>query len=187
MMRIAGTFTLVLLLLTLSVSAFDGNRDGFVLGVGLGYAPVLRNTTDSTTQDKSGLALNILIGHGWGGRNMIAYQIHGAVYKESSTSAFRTKYTVVQGFSGPSYYRYVDVSGVTFYLNAGLGFQYYYRMNFDAFGSYTGFGALLGLGVEISRPYDMYVSLSHGKSNNSYGNKARKHTQLALTITGMWY
>ncbi len=69
---------LVLLILSFSISAsaFDGKRKGFLVGGGLGEAPVARWNTDLYNMEEStkGMSYNLLLGYAWNDANMIVIE-----------------------------------------------------------------------------------------------------------------
>lgn len=152
---------------TSGAQAFDGQRKGFVLGGGLGIAPVA--SWDSGfplfEESKAGLGLNILIGYAWDEQNMIVYEGNGVGYKSDFGDA-----NITQMFNGAVWYHYFGPKGKSFFTSAGLGvYQFVFEFqsgSFSASGSNDVGGAiLLGAGYEFSPHYQVAAYVSSGKTS----------------------
>ena len=186
MNRIITLALIMVLVLAVSASAFDGNRKGFVLGGGLGFGPVAKVSVDGFDgdYDKSGLATNVLIGYAWDEQNMIVYMRDAIFYSEEFNSAWDQKDIMLcQGFSGAAYYHYFGPVGKSAYLCGGLGFQDWTSLDSDFDSPDAGLGVLLGGGYEFARHVQIHSSLSFGKT--SEGNADLNHTQFLITISAV--
>ncbi|MCH9031726.1 MAG: hypothetical protein IIB00_05645, partial [candidate division Zixibacteria bacterium] len=153
---------LVLTLLSVDTSwAFDGNRRGFVLGGGLGFAPVASWDGGFADESKAGVAANLFLGYGWNDVNLIVAEGNLAVYKSDFGDA-----TITQGFSGVAWYHYFGPAGQSFYSTLGAGA---YTFDFEIAGQTgsndPGFGALFGVGYEFSKHYQIGGVFSFGKTS----------------------
>ncbi len=73
-MKIISLWAVFLTLSIISTAyGFNGERKGFVLGGGLGLAPLIKTSTRTDVDNNSGVGLNLLIGHAWDEQNMIVY------------------------------------------------------------------------------------------------------------------
>ncbi len=101
--------TFIIVLLASSAWSFDGNRKGFVLGGGLGFAPTAKWEIDGASifsESAPGLGINLLIGYAWNENNMIVYEGNAVGYKPKITNT-----DLLQGFYGASWYHYFGSNG----------------------------------------------------------------------------
>jgi hypothetical protein len=160
---------LAVVLLAGSASAFDNMRKGFVMGGGLGVAPVASWSTSveiffvgSVTLDENnaGIGANIVIGYAWDEQNMIVYEANVAATK----SDFFIDRQVGQGYSGPVWYHYFKPDDNSFFTAAGLGFYYFKVEDFEE--NDLGLAYLIGGGYEFARHVQVGAYLSGGKTSD---------------------
>jgi hypothetical protein len=150
------------LVATSSAMAFDGRRKGFVLGGGLGLAPVASwNEAGPSYEDTGvGAGFNLLTGYAWDEFNMIVYEGNIAVYRSEIGGI---DFTAYQGTNGASWYHYFGPTGRTFFTVAGIAF---YIFNGDvsgmSFKNDPGFGGLVGGGYEFARHWQVGAYFSAG-------------------------
>ncbi|UCG61759.1 MAG: hypothetical protein JSV52_00265 [Candidatus Zixiibacteriota bacterium] len=181
---------LLVVLLASSASAFDGMRKGFVLGGGLGFAPVANTSIDGLEgkYEKQGLGVNFLIGYAWDERNMIVFLRDGAIYSETieltwGDVVFRDKINMAQGFSGVGYYHYFGPVGKAFFVTAGIGFQDWMSLEEDWENPDLGAGLLFGGGYEFTRHVQVYSSVSFGKTSDAFFDY--NHAQWIITVSAV--
>ena len=150
---------------------FDGNRQGFVLGGGLGISPASKWKTDifpeldlAFEETKAGIGVNILIGYAWDEYNMLVLEGNVAGYETGFDNL-----TATQGFGGLAWYHYYGAKGATFFTTVGIGsynFELEYKYdNIKVSGSNDpGFGMLFGLGYEFTRHFQAGAYFSFGKT-----------------------
>nr|MBN2277733.1 hypothetical protein [candidate division Zixibacteria bacterium] len=173
---------LMVLMLGAGANAFDGNRKGFVLGGGLGFGPVAKVTHDDyEVLNKSGLAMDFLIGYAWDEQNMIVFLRDGVIYNEKSI--WDTDITLAQGFSGVGYFHYFGPVGKSFYIVGGLGFQDWTSLESNVDSNDVGAGLLIGCGYEFVRHVQVHGSLSFGKSSDPLFDY--NHTQLQIGVSAV--
>jgi hypothetical protein len=158
LIRVLAVFVLVVVLAS-SAFGFNGLRKGFVLGGGLGIAPMIRISLGDADNSEVGPAANIFLGYAWDEYNMIVYESNVTVYEENQISA-------AQGFGGASWYHYFGEQGKSFFTVVGLGFQYYEVEDFDA--NDAGAAYLIGGGYEFTRHVQVVLYLSGGKSSQDF-------------------
>lgn len=153
------TLILMLLLLASTASAriFDGKRKGFVLGGGLGFAPVIKWTETTyeafgrgfeASDKEAGMGVNLAIGYAWSKSNMIVYEINAAGYK-TKIEYYNSDSTASQGMDGFLWYHYFGTPGRSLYTITGIGF---YQLKVDGHPSdVVGQALLLGGGFELAR------------------------------------
>jgi len=152
--------TLLVLLLVSSASAFNGERQGFVLGGGLGFAPMAKMSLDDFEEDESnsGFGLNFIIGYAWDEYNMIVYEGNVCSY---TSSEILNDLTVAQGFNGASWYHYFGPSGMSFFTAVGIGFCVMEIEDYDETIDYK-VGFLIGGGYEFTRHVQVGAYFSSG-------------------------
>jgi hypothetical protein len=165
MKNIAVTFfiSFTITLSAVTSRAFDGNRKGFVVGGGVGFAPTAINKSYpnyyNIDESSSGLASNFIIGYAWNELNMIVYEGNAVGYStESGRGASSSTVDVYQGFSGFSWYHYFGPVGKSAFITGGYGRYVFFfyeqsadlgvdQMSIDQIG-----GALqIGAGYEFAR------------------------------------
>ena len=174
---------IVLVLCAASVSAFDGNRKGFVLGGGLGFAPYVHSSASvsvfdgfsvSGDVDKSGVAIKLYLGYAWDEYNMLVYEGNYAGVDEDNNS-------YIQGIDCAAWYHYFGEKGKTFYTILGLGLYSADSDNSDR--TDPGIGYMVGLGYEFARHWQVDMQLTGGKSEDDYFDYG--HTNLTLMVSGV--
>jgi hypothetical protein len=166
----------LIVLLSTSTFAFDGNRKGFVLGGGLGFALQGKYSFDAIDfeEDGSGLALNLVIGGAFDERNMLVYE--GNVMGYTSDLFDRL---ITQGFNGASWYHYFGETGRSFYSTLGIGFYVFEMEDFDS--NDPGFGLLLGGGYEFAKHWQVGAYYSYGKTSDAGFDFTHHHINLLFT------
>lgn len=187
-MRYRGLLLFVVLLLIAgSAMAFNGERKGFVLGGGLGFAPVSRWSVDMSPygtgpydfdETKAGVALHLVIGHAWDEHNMIVYE--GNVTGYSSEDEWDDR-MVSQGFNGAAWYHYFGPAGKSAFTVGGLGFYVFHVEDFDA--NDPGFGVLLGGGYEFARHWQVGGYVSFGSSSSEGVDFTHNH--ISVLVSGV--
>jgi hypothetical protein len=191
MKRITCVVILVLMLAVNVASGFDGNRKGFVLGGGVGFAPVSKwwgnvNLQGQKVIDyeetKAGPALHILIGGAFDKRNMLVW--------EANVSGFSSDLldeTIHQRYNGVVWYHYFGPTGKSVFTALGVGLFYFKIHGYPYF--HPGNAILLGTGYEFSRHLQVGAYFSAGKTfdlANCYSSYF-KHAQLNILISGTVY
>lgn len=183
------TTTVVAVLLAIflvsTATGFDGDRKGFVLGGGLGFAPVVKwsveesflgHTVLKIDETRAGVGLNLLIGYAWDEKNMLVYEGNAVGY----ASEFGDQ-TIAQGFNGGSWYHYFGRPGKSAFTVGGLGLYSFDRENSDQHD--PGFAILLGGGYEFARHWQVGGYLSFG-ATSAHGLDY-KHSHLSVLVTGV--
>ncbi len=174
-----------------SVWSFDGMRKGFVLGGGLGFAPVANTSIEGIDgkYEKQGLGTNFLIGYAWDERNMIVFLRDAAFYSETveltfmGELVFRDKISLAQGFAGVGYYHYFGPVGKSFFVTGGIGFQDWMSLDKNWEDPDVGGALLIGGGYEFARHWQVYGSLSFGKTSDIFFEY--EHAQMILTVSAV--
>ena len=172
------------MLLSAGAMAFDGNRKGFVLGGGIGFAPTIKvEVEDDGDWNNAGVSAHIVIGYAWDEKNMLVYESNGAAFEETM---FGEDVMFSQSIGAASWYHYFGESGKTFYTVVGLGLMVGDTDETDA--TDPGAGILLGGGYEFSRHWQVGLYLASGKSSVGdafWGDTDLTHTTLSLLVSGI--
>jgi hypothetical protein len=183
--------TIVAMLMAISLvstaAGFDGHRKGFVLGGGLGFAPVatwsveesfIGHTVFSEDETRAGVGINLLIGYAWDEQNMLVYEGNAVGYSSENYDQ-----TVAQGFDGGAWYHYFGRPGKSAFTAGGLGL---YGFNMEESDNHnSGFGMLLGGGYEFARHWQVGGYLSFGRT--SVQGLDYKHSHLSVLVTGILF
>ncbi len=155
-------------------SGFNGERKGFVLGGGIGFAPVIKTSVLSSKDESSGLGVNLLIGYAWDDKNMIVYEGNASGFTIENTDL-----TVTQGYYGANWYHYFGPAGRSAFTAIGIGIYQYKIEKFDA--NDPGFAVIFGGGFEFARHWQVGGYLSFGKT--SFGPWEFDHTNFNILIS----
>ncbi len=160
-------FSIIILIICSSQSfAFDGVRKGFNLGFGLGYAPYANPNLTNFDNDYSfsGIAGNFIIGYNWNHKNLLAWEIIGAVNVEEDTNKDEGSI----GINGVTWYHYFNPAPKSFYTILGIG----RLVSFPTIDKYsyitTGLGFVLGGGYEFTKQVQLSVYYIGGKTSDNY-------------------
>ncbi len=168
--------SILLIIFASSAWGFNGERKGFVLGGGLGFAPIVKTTLGSLEDNKSGVGAHLLIGHAWDDYNMIVYEGNVSVY---AISGYYEDITVGQGCDAAVWYHYFGETGKTAFTAAGIGLYRYMVDGENA--TDAGLAILLGGGFEFSRHWQFGAYISFGKTSS--GSLDLDHTNLNILIS----
>lgn len=197
-MRVKVTIAVIAALLTVwsasDISAFDGERKGFVLGFGIGPAVTSFTQTlayqcqevTSDRENKFGLGTDFRIGYAPSNRLMIYYT--NKVTWLSIENALNEDVIIVNGVGllGVSYYFKPEKPSL--YLTGTLGLSTWgdYQEIGDG---WSGFGIGAGVGYELARYWSVEGNLIYGKPGDSEMG-LDVHTNalgFMVTLNGTWY
>lgn len=181
------TLVLVVAMAAPNASAFDGLRRGFVLGGGLGFAPVSSWDTDleGFNESQVGVGVHIFLGYAWDEYNMIVYEGNGTGFKSDFGDA-----DIIQMFNGAAWYHYFGPVGKSAFTTVGVGvFSFDFEFN-DVWGSgYSisgsndpGPGFLVGAGYEFARHFQAGVYVGVGRTSEP--GLDYTHVNLSVLVSG---
>jgi hypothetical protein len=175
-----------------TVSAFDGQRQGFVLGGGLGIAPAITVSADlkmtlpgdgqlsiaGLEDTRAGLGGNVFAGYAWDNRNMLVFEINGAAFRDNDV-------TVSQSFNGLNWYHYFGQQGHSGFTVVGLGIYSFDTDETDP--TDHGGGLLLGGGFEFAPHYQIGGYLSFGQTSYEESGVGidLKHSTFSVVLSGV--
>ena len=175
----------VVLCMTGSSTAFDGQRKGFVLGGGLGFSPEATYSvgldlgpfgTLTVDENGSGFGLNLVIGGAFNEQNMLVYEGNVAGWKSDILND-----NISQGFNGAAWYHYFGPLGKSAFTVAGIGAYVFQAENYED--NDPGLGILLGGGYEFSKHWQIGGYYSFGKTSDS--GVDFDHHHLNILVSGI--
>jgi len=190
-MRRSVIAAVVLFLAVGSASAFDGQRKGFMLGGGIGFAPVASWDGEPVPvlfteydESKVAFAANVIIGYGWDEFNLIAFEGNITSYN----SDLANDLTLTQGFGGVAWYHYFGPKGRSFFTTTGLGvYTFKGELEIEDFKvegeADPGFGWLVGAGYEFASHWQIGAYLSMGKTSDP--GIDYDHTHFSILVGGI--
>jgi len=153
LMAVSAFFLISLSDLSLS---FDGNREGLVLGGGLGIGPSTKlKIDDEYDKNELGLAANLLLGYAWDNNNILSLEYNANHFWPE---AFGSD-TAVSVFISPVWYHYYGNESQSLFSAAGLGLH---GTGIMGYGSARGFGFLIGGGYEVRKHFQVGIYYSGG-------------------------
>ena len=182
---------LVIVAVLTSVSgaaAFNGNRAGFVIGGGMGVAPVVywSNDDQSGNHDQgAGLDFDFMIGYGWNANNLLVWELDLASFNHDFEGMDAT---IIQGFQGPSWYRYIGPPGKAVFLTVGLGITHFISCldeRDECYSNGAGQCLRLGAGHEFGRHFQAGVTWSNGLTFDGGEGNNYTHSTLNVLVTGV--
>lgn len=166
---------------------FNGQRQGFVLGGGLGIAPssswegnvydVFAMQIVNADEHGVGLGLNFLIGYAWDEKNMIVYEGNVTGW----TSDLFVDQSIAQGFNGGAWYHYFGVPGRSAFTTLGIGFYVFDVEDYDA--NDVGGAILLGAGYEFAPHWQVGAYLGAGQTSDPGGDF--DHAHFSILVSGV--
>ncbi len=167
-----------ILVLVSSTSAFDGNRKGFVAGVGLGLAPVAHwsATRFNLAPTEVGLGANSFIGYAWNNYNSIVFSGNGCIYKAEDVNSTY----FIQGLDAISWYHYWGANERTVFTTFSAG-RFLIMSEYDNLDG-TGFGYGAAIGYDISKWFQVGLYYIGGHTSNG-SDIAANHSVVNLLLT----
>jgi len=186
--------SLFVTLLFVSITAtsalpFDGQRKGFVLGGGLGFAPVMKWSADAASgeklygfdESKAGMAAHFVIGYAPSNSTMLVYL--GNSTANNSTLLRRNQ--VVQGVNALGFYKYFGRSKRQFFATAAAGLYGFDAS--DAGMARSRFGWLIGFGNEFSRHWQVGLYFASGTTSADHAVNGMHLLHLSLIFSVLAY
>jgi Outer membrane protein beta-barrel domain len=154
------------LVLASQLSAFDGQRKGFILGGGVGVGSL--SWSEGNLDFSEGVfATNFIIGY--------APSNSLEIYYTNNLSLFNGQdYTYYIGVTGVGVTKYLKPSGKGLYFLGGIGLSVGNGYWEYSTGSESGFGAIAGIGCDVAKHWRIQgeVIYSDTKDTNSWSFRA---------------
>lgn len=161
------------MLLCMSVSAFNNEREGFVLGLGIGIANIDYDSGSFSASD-TGIATSLKIGYGFT-NDFSLYYLRNATFSEEEG------YSFAEGITGIGVSKYLNPHGASLYFLGSLGIGD--LINLDESETETGSAYLLGLGYEFHNHSSVEFTILKTKIDDVDYNS----TALQLTYNYTFY
>lgn len=173
---------LSVILFSATASAFDGNRQGFVMGFGLGVSPISHWNVESLSRSgtEQGTAGGIVLGYAWNNRNVIAYVSNVNFFYSENRKILVCSHAV----SAVTWYHYFKDSKHSWYFKGGLGRAYVGSRYSDVGGA--GFGIVVGTGVELFKQVELGTNLFYGTGKDT-GSHSASVVSLSFVVTALAY
>lgn len=184
MKRFLEALCVVLAMLPVTSSAFDGNRKGFVLGGGLGVSAIARWSCGVDGEHKVGFGYHFLAGYGWDQNDLLVYEANGALYHSlynSDSLIGSGSLLTSQGFQGAVWCHYYGPAGRSPFTAVGLGFYSFYRG--EDYHSDPGAGYLIGGGYEFTPHVQAELYFSGGRTFDA--GRSFGHNHLNVLVSGI--
>jgi hypothetical protein len=162
--------------------AFDGYRKGFVIGGGLGFAPVGRwSLVDApsdpgvkTSESRPGISANFQVGYAFDEFNMLVFDADATGYNSKVNDKSSS-----QGTEAFSWYHYFGPAGKALYTKAGLGI---YSFWVDGSGDFSsGLGFVVGGGYEFAPHWQVGANLGFGRTSKSNVDFSHVHIDIGIS------
>jgi hypothetical protein len=136
------------------LGAFDNQRQGFVLGGGIGGGYFSGNPPGGDAV----FAANLKIGSGLSNRTEVYYTYNASFYQDEGTLS-------ASGIHGIGVTQYTKPEGYGLFFLGGVGLAF--ETEFEGGGSDYGFGGFIGLGHDIGKHWSIQADLSYMSVNSS--------------------
>jgi opacity protein-like surface antigen len=167
--------TLTALLLRNTANAFDDNKEGFILGLGIGASSIKTTYTRGDSRD-TGFATSLKLGYGFNRQTIMYLGAIGDAYKYDDKG--KTVNTALTGI-GLDYY--INQNS-PFYITAMVGVGSVSELKNTKI--QTGYGFLVGAGYEISE----HITLQADYMKINTDDKLNADTDaIRFTINYTWY
>ncbi len=168
------TLALLLLVAPLTASAFDGERKGFMLNLGLGFGQG-KASDSSYTADGTGFATDFKIGGGPSNQFLVYYTNRVLWYTPDGAQS-----TWYNGMSAAGVSYFLEPTAPSFFFSGALGIGVWsYNDNFD---NETGFGFTIGAGYEFARNF--IAEITYMNSGLDYDINI---SNIAITVAWLAY
>lgn len=172
---------------------FDGKREGFLLGIGVGPSITHTRVTEAYGDDSWQLksdnrfSISLLFDVGYAPSDRIALSWCNSAWFFNARVANDLTRNFAVGFSGPTVKYYFSPQVKSWYVTAGLGMSFHTDV-FNLNGSHfdEGFGAIIGFGRELSKHYSISSQFLMGQPRKPDDGGGRKIDVVAIGLTVNW-
>lgn len=189
-----GSFTIYIAISVLcssSIFAFDGERQGFILGGGLGGAFVSYTTTssylpESVSKDIGAIHSVFKIGYAPSNVFEIYYISKVSWWSGVNTEGYYDDQLQTLGLAavGASYHLNNE-SNEGWFMSGGFGLSSLLTLSFNSGDGYSGFGLYGGAGYEFIEHWSVQLDLIYSSVSNSDVDVSS--VSISITINGLAY
>lgn|GEM_PF-2273735 len=180
---IAG-ITLLILTVGTTAHAFEGDRTGVVLGIGLGYGNISDDLEASHQypdqilgqRTSNGLVTEPVVGFCFAKRWMVQLSALGVWFE-------RERVPAIAGYRGASISYYTNQTAPSWILRAGVGSVRWTERDYRYFGGVSGTGWLAGVGYEFSPHISAELSLISGVAEDRIDDYNVQVSLRGITLT----
>ncbi|MCX7835692.1 MAG: porin family protein [bacterium] len=177
-----------------SLYAFDNERQGFILGFGIGFGSISYTQELSTpyrsvsgSESKNPFVTNFKIGY--------APQNQWSIYWSSKVNWFEmdnaagSTSDMAAGYGTISGSYYLKTEAPSFYFSGGFGRSTWIAWSSSGDNSSTGSGVMFGAGYEFSKHWCVELSMGFGEPSETVNGVTltTNTTAIMLTVNGMLY
>lgn len=172
-------FVIILMLAApMAASAFDGDRQGFMLNLGGGFGQG-KVSWDGGSVDGTGICTDLKIGGGPSSQILVYYTNRALWYSPENSSI-----DLVNGMSAAGISYFLEPQAPSFFFSGALGLGV--LTDSEASDGESGFGFTMGIGYEIARSFIAELTFMYaGLSNDSNSNPSISN--IAVTISWLAY
>jgi hypothetical protein len=172
------TSAFLMILVPLTTSAFDGERHGFMLGLGAGYGQGKISYNDSSV-DGMGFCSDFKIGGGPSNKVLVYYTNRALWYSPGEYSD-----SVINGMSAAGVSYFLEPQAPSFFFSGALGLGVI--SDSDASDGESGLGFTFGIGFEMVRSF--IVELTYMRSGLSTESTSDwSISNIAVTLSWLAY
>jgi hypothetical protein len=176
----------------LDVLAFDGGREGFVIGGGPGLSMILSTEEQANTERKYSISTDCYVGYAVDDRfaavwwNKLFWLIHGTRKVEygSDLVTENSPTLTLLGMTGPGMILYMKPNARSLYLTCSAGLSFRERLFEDDYDAFLGPGVAAGVGWEDSRHFNLDLSITYSRLSRPDGNDT-EHMDLVTVRLGI--
>ena len=172
------TITLMILLGSMTASAFDGDRKGFMLNLGAGFGQG-KISWDGGSSSGMGFGSDLKIGGGTSSQLQFYYSNRVIWYSPDNSSA-----ELVNGMSAAGFTYFYKPQAPSLFILFALGIGV--LSDSEASDGEAGFGATIGVGYEIVRSLTVEFTYMNAELSEDYDIDA-SISNLMLTISWLAY
>jgi len=169
---------LLMFAVPMTASAFDGERQGFMLNLGAGFGQG-KISWKGGSVDGTGICTDFKIGGGPSNQFLVYYTNRALWYSPDNSSV-----DLVNGMSAGGVTYFLEPKAPSFFFSGALGIGV--LTDSEVSDSESGFGLTVGIGYEIVRNFIVEFTYMYAGLSNDY-DEDPSISNLALTISWLAY
>lgn len=190
--RFLGLFGALLLIALGQASGFDGNRKGFVLGVGAGAAIVNSQQqlnyggmeAKGPSENRGAFLTNFELGYAPNNRLMLLYSNTVAWFR--ILNVYDERVTIASGINGLGADYYLRPGSPSLFIGMTIGLAAWTAPFEEDARGLSSFGAQLRAGIEPAKHLKVMFSLMYGKPTDKEGNLKLQTESVIFGVSLNW-